>query len=153
MVENCGDGRTGARGRERGSFELCGALEGGGGPGCLVRPPNLLEFGVVARAGGRRDTMRGGGESCKRVWEGVPLTSTALGRINETLFKTPEHQLAVISLRKICGLAEMLLFAATGPYGVRPLTDTAGPPPVSLNLPASVEIETEWFFSFNNEIN
>ena len=49
-----------------------------------LQPALWLEFGVVARAGGRRDKCAGE-ESCKRVWEGVPLTSTALDRIVVTV--------------------------------------------------------------------
>ena len=72
------------------------ALEGRG-PSSVVRPgakPWNLEFGVVARRAGD-GIICAGEESCKRVWEGVPLTSTALDRIVETLFlfKTPEHLL------------------------------------------------------------
>ena len=49
----------------------------GGGSGVSPSPPPSsipLEFGVVARAGGRRDKCAGE-ENCKRVWEGVTLTS------------------------------------------------------------------------------
>ena len=61
MVENCGDGRTGARGRERGSFELCGALEGGRGGSS---PSSSQPFGVWSGGVGGRATgqMRGGGK-------------------------------------------------------------------------------------------
>ena len=84
MVENCGDGRTGARGRERGSFELCGALEGG--RGVVGSSPSSQPFGVWSGGvGGRATRQCAGEESCKRIWEEVPLTSTALDRIVVTV--------------------------------------------------------------------
>jgi hypothetical protein len=68
---------------------LAGALEG---VGFVRRPsqPGWSLFGVVARRAG--DGIKCAvEESCKRVWEGAPLTSTALDRIvTQFLFKTPE---------------------------------------------------------------